>query len=82
MFAQADLARERRMLMEQERQAREEERKRIEADLRRIEEEKRREYDNLMEYAKQYAGKDSRVVASVVKDWLGGDATAKSSSKA
>lgn len=82
VFAQADLARERRMLMEQDRLAREEERTRIEADLKRIEEEKRREYENLMEYAKQYAGKDSRVVASVVKDWLGGDQAAQSSAKA
>lgn len=72
-LAQRDLARERRLMFEQERIAREEERKRLEADLRRIEEEKRREYDNLLEYAKQYVGKDTRVVASIVKDWIGPD---------
>ena len=81
-FVQMDLARERRALFEQERLARDEERKRLESDLRRIEEEKRREYDTLLDYAKQYVGKDSRVVASVVKDWLGADqGTAQSSSK-
>ncbi|MEY3200980.1 MAG: hypothetical protein RIR70_530 [Pseudomonadota bacterium] len=69
----ADLARERREYFQQERQMLEEERKRLESDLRRIDEETRREYDNLLDYAKQYVGKDSRVVASVVKDWLGGE---------
>lgn len=77
-----DLAKERRAMFERERLAREEERKHLEADLKRLEDEKRREYDGLLDYAKQYVGKDSRVVATVVKDWMGSDqAAAQQSSK-
>ncbi len=49
----------------------EEERRRSEEDRKRMEEEKQREYEQLIEYAKEYVTKDARVVAAIFKDWLG-----------
>jgi flagellar M-ring protein FliF len=70
-----ELIREKKRLEEEEkRRLAEEERRIAEDERKRKAEEAQREYDDLVQYAKDFVAKDPRVVANVFKGWMGNDA--------
>ena len=72
---EVELLRERQRLAEEEERARaEEERKRTEEERKRIDEEKKQEYDELLQYAKDFVENNPRAVSAIFKEWLSEDA--------
>ncbi len=69
-----EFLREKKRLEEEERRrAAEDERRMQEEERKRKAEEAQREYDELVQYAKDFVAKDPRVVANVFKGWMAGD---------
>ncbi len=69
-----EFLREKKRLEEEERRrAAEDERRQQEEDRKRKAEEAQREYDELVQYAKDFVAKDPRVVANVFKGWMASD---------
>jgi flagellar M-ring protein FliF len=69
-----EFLREKKRLEEEERRrAAEDERRMQEEERKRKAEEAQREYDELVQYAKDFVSKDPRVVANVFKGWMAGD---------
>jgi flagellar M-ring protein FliF len=72
---EVELLRERQRLAEEEERTRaEEERKRTEEERKRIDEEKKQEYDELLQYAKDFVENNPRAVSAIFKEWLSEDA--------
>jgi len=80
---EVELLRERQRLAEEEERARaEEDRKRTEEERKRIDEEKKQEYDELLQYAKDFVENNPRAVSAIFKEWLSEDAAKQNASSA
>jgi flagellar M-ring protein FliF len=80
---EVELLRERQRLAEEEERTRaEEERKRTEEERKRIDEEKKQEYDELLQYAKDFVENNPRAVSAIFKEWLSEDAAKQNAGNA
>jgi flagellar M-ring protein FliF len=80
---EVELLRERQRLAEEEDRKRvEEEKKRMEEDRKRLDEEKKQEYDELLQYAKDFVENNPRAVSAIFKEWLSEDAAKQNANSA
>jgi flagellar M-ring protein FliF len=70
-----ELLKERQRIAEEEERAQvEQEKAKLEEERKRVDEEKKQEYDDLLNYAKEFVEENPKVVSSVFKEWLADDA--------